>query len=81
MKLYVNQGKEVVSENGIKIPNSKRITSVDELERAMRIGEILGVHIGQGHIEQTVTLIDMLKDKCRWVYTFRYTNNYGNITI
>jgi len=59
------------------------LTSGDivNIERAMRLGDRLGGHIVQGHVDQTAKCIDISQADGSWIYKFQYDNSLNNITI
>ncbi len=55
--------------------------SVVNLERSMKLGERLDGHIVQGHVDQTAICTAIKEADGSWYYTFKYDNEYQNITI
>jgi riboflavin synthase len=55
--------------------------SLVNLERAMKLGERLDGHIVQGHVDQTAICNNVEVLEGSWVFTFRYDDRAGNITI
>ena len=55
--------------------------SVVNLERSMKLGERLDGHIVQGHVDQTATCTTIEEADGSWYFTFKYDNEYQNITI
>ena len=51
------------------------------LERGMKLGARLDGHLVQGHVDQTATCIKASEENGSWVYTFKYDESLGNITI
>ncbi len=51
------------------------------LERGMKLGARLDGHLVQGHIDQTATCTKVTEENGSWVYTFRYDEALGNLTI
>ena len=55
--------------------------SVVNLERSMKLGERLDGHIVQGHVDQTAVCTSVEEADGSWYFTFKYDNEYQNITI
>jgi len=55
--------------------------SVVNLERSMILGERLDGHIVQGHVDQTAVCTSVEEADGSWYFTFKYDNEYQNITI
>lgn len=51
------------------------------LERAMKLGDRLDGHIVQGHVDQIGTCINIEEANGSWIFSFKYDNNLGNVTI
>lgn len=51
------------------------------LERAMVLGNRLDGHLVQGHIDQTGICTDVKEANGSYYYTFKYNDEYKNITI
>tara|TARA_R100001369_G_scaffold29172_2_gene52506 strand:- start:18521 stop:19108 length:588 start_codon:yes stop_codon:yes gene_type:complete len=51
------------------------------LERGMKLGARLDGHLVQGHVDQTATCTKSTEENGSWVYTFRYDEALGNLTI
>jgi riboflavin synthase len=51
------------------------------LERGMKLSDRLDGHIVQGHVDQTGECIFVENKNGSWIYTFKYDNSTGNITI
>ncbi len=51
------------------------------LERGMKLGARLDGHLVQGHVDQTASCIKISDEHGSWVYTFKYDETQGNITI
>ena len=51
------------------------------LERAMKLGDRLDVHIVQGHVDQTGICKSIEEANGSWYFTFEYDSNLNNITI
>lgn len=63
--------------------NLKHISIGDiiNLERAMVLGERLDGHLVQGHVDQTGICTDVQEADGSYYYTFKYEDDYKNITI
>lgn len=61
--------------------NTFKINDVVNLERGMKLGDRLDGHIVQGHVDQTGTCIAIKEENGSWVYTFKYDQSLGNVTI
>ena len=57
------------------------IGNIINLERAMKIDQLLDGHIVQGHVDQTGKCIQIETQSGSWIYTFEYDNSKKNITI
>ncbi len=51
------------------------------LERAMKLGDRLDGHIVQGHVDQVGVCKSISEEKGSWLFTFKYEEEKGNITI
>jgi len=51
------------------------------LERGMMLGSRLDGHIVQGHVDQTAKCTSIKNDKGSWIYSFKYDDATGNLTI
>ena len=51
------------------------------LERAMKLGDRLDGHMVQGHVDQIGTCDTIKEERGSWVYTFKYDESLGNVTI
>ncbi|NND61834.1 MAG: riboflavin synthase [Flavobacteriaceae bacterium] len=58
-----------------------RLHSKVNLERAMKLGDRLDGHIVQGHVDQTGVCSEIENKDGSWIFTFNYSNSFGNITI
>ena len=58
-----------------------RLHSKVNLERAMKLGDRLDGHIVQGHVDQTGVCAEIENKDGSWIFTFNYSNSFGNITI
>lgn len=58
-----------------------QVSSVVNLERAMKLGDRLDGHIVQGHVDQTAECINIKETQGSWLYTFKYDSSLNNITI
>ena len=57
------------------------VGSIVNLERAMKINQLLDGHIVQGHVDQTGQCVSVRNEKGSWIYTFEYDESKKNITI
>lgn len=57
------------------------IGNIINLERAMKIDQLLDGHIVQGHIDQTGKCIQIKTQNGSWIFTFEYDDSKKNITI
>lgn len=57
------------------------INSVVNLERGMKLGDRLDGHIVQGHVDQVGKCIYIKEENGSWVFTFKYDESLGNVTI
>jgi len=57
------------------------IGSKINLERAMKMNARLDGHIVQGHVDQIGTCTDINEVEGSWFYSFKYDNEFNNITI
>ncbi len=55
--------------------------STVNLERSMKLGERLDGHIVQGHVDQTAICTAVEEADGSWYFTFKYDNEFENITI
>lgn len=55
--------------------------SIINLERAMKLGNRLDGHIVQGHVDQTAICKRIEEFDGSWMYTFKYDQDPGNLTI
>jgi len=51
------------------------------LERGMKLGARLDGHLVQGHVDQTAICIKATEENGSWLYTFKYDEGLGNLTI
>lgn len=51
------------------------------LERGMKLGDRLDGHIVQGHVDQTGTCVNVIKENGSTIFTFSYSPMNKNITI
>lgn len=51
------------------------------LERGMVLGSRLDGHIVQGHVDQTAKCTSIKNDNGSWIYSFKYDDTTGNLTI
>ena len=51
------------------------------LERGMKLDARLDGHLVQGHIDQTAICTKATEENGSWVYTFKYDEALGNLTI
>lgn len=51
------------------------------LERGMMLGSRLDGHIVQGHVDQTAKCTSIKNDNGSWIYSFKYDDTTGNLTI
>ncbi|WP_439129487.1 riboflavin synthase [Polaribacter sp.] len=58
-----------------------KISSIVNLERAMKLGDRLDGHIVQGHVDETGTCTDIKNENGSTVFTFNYNSTNNNITI
>jgi riboflavin synthase len=58
-----------------------KIGSLVNLERSMKLEERLDGHIVQGHVDQTAICTKVVEEEGSSYYTFKYNNDYDNITI
>lgn len=58
-----------------------QVGSLVNLERCTRIGDRLDGHIVQGHVDQTAHCVTVEDQQGSWLYTFRYDDSLGNITV
>jgi riboflavin synthase len=70
--------KETLTKSNL---DSLKINDIINLERALKLGDRLDGHIVQGHVDQTAVCIDINEKNGSWFYTFRYSKDFGNITI
>ncbi|WP_299250439.1 riboflavin synthase [uncultured Lacinutrix sp.] len=70
--------KETLEKTNI---GSLQVSSVVNLERAMKLGDRLDGHIVQGHVDQTAECINIKETQGSWLYTFKYDSSLNNITI
>ena len=82
-KINSNNYEVTAIEETIKKTNlgNLNIGSVINLERAMKIDQLLDGHIVQGHIDQTGECSQVKTQNGSWIYTFDYDNSKKNITI
>ena len=82
-KINSNNYEVTAIEETIKKTNlgNLNIGSVINLERAMKIDQLLDGHIVQGHIDQTGECSQVKTQNGSWIYTFEYDNSKKNITI
>ena len=82
-KINSNNYEVTAIEETIKKTNlgNMNIGSVINLERAMKIDQLLDGHIVQGHIDQTGECSQVKTQNGSWIYTFEYDNSKKNITI
>ena len=58
-----------------------KIGSLVNLERSMKLEERLDGHIVQGHVDQTAICTKVVEEEGSTYYTFKYNNDYDNVTI
>ena len=58
-----------------------KIGSLVNLERSMKLEERLDGHIVQGHVDQTAICTKVVEEEGSSYYTFKYNNDYDNVTI
>ena len=51
------------------------------LERGMILGERLDGHLVQGHVDQIGTCIEKISQNGSHIFTFKYDESLGNVTI
>ncbi|MEM7085807.1 MAG: riboflavin synthase [Bacteroidota bacterium] len=51
------------------------------LERAMQLGARLDGHLVQGHVDQIGVCTNIISADGSWIFSFRYDDSLGNITI
>jgi len=51
------------------------------LERSMKMEGRIDGHIVQGHVDQTAECVDVKETDGSWMFTFKYDNKKGNITV
>jgi len=51
------------------------------LERAMLANGRFDGHVVQGHVDQTAICNNIIEEAGSWIFTFKYDQNYGNITV
>lgn len=51
------------------------------LERGMMLGSRLDGHIVQGHVDQTAKCTSIKNNNGSWIYSFKYDDTTGNLTI
>ncbi|WP_290698315.1 riboflavin synthase [Lacinutrix sp.] len=70
--------KETLDKTNI---GSLKVSSIINLERAMKLGDRLDGHIVQGHVDQTAKCIHVEETQGSWLFTFKYDSSLNNITI
>lgn len=60
---------------------SLRVGSEVNLERCTKVGDRLDGHIVQGHVDQTAQCRSVEDQQGSWLYTFRYDDASGNVTV
>lgn len=58
-----------------------KVSSIVNLERAMKLGDRLDGHIVQGHVDETGTCTHIKNENGSTVFTFNYNSTNNNITI
>ena len=58
-----------------------QVGSKVNLERGMKLGDRLDGHLVQGHVDQIGECIGVKEAEGSWIFTFKYSNDYNNITI
>mgnify|MGYP006153606735 CR=1 FL=1 len=61
--------------------NTVSVGDIVNLERAMVLGNRLDGHLVQGHVDQTGVCIEVKEADGSYYYTFKYNDDYKNITI
>lgn len=61
--------------------NSLAIGSKVNLERGMKLSDRLDGHIVQGHVDQIGICVSKKEENGSWIFTFKYSKEYDNITI
>ena len=82
-KVNLNNYEVTAIEETLKKTNLSKlkIGSLINLERAMKINQLLDGHIVQGHIDQTGRCSSVKNENGSWVYSFEYDDLKNNITI
>lgn len=70
--------KETLDKSNLKFVKKDDLIN---LERAMILGARLDGHIVQGHVDQTATCTNIIKEKGSWIFTFEYDTHFNNVTI
>ncbi len=58
-----------------------KINDLVNLERGMKLGDRLDGHIVQGHVDQIGKCVTIKEENGSWIYTFKYDESLGNVTI
>jgi len=61
--------------------NTLQVNDAVNLERGMKLGDRLDGHLVQGHVDQTGKCIAIKEENGSWIFTFKYDETLGNITI
>jgi len=51
------------------------------LERSLKLNNLLDGHLVQGHVDQTAVCMKVAEAEGSWYYTFEYDASKGNITV
>ena len=58
-----------------------KVTSIVNLERAMKLNARLDGHYVQGHVDQIAKCLNVKETDGSWYYEFEYDNTSNNVTI
>jgi len=61
--------------------NTLQVNDAVNLERGMKLGDRLDGHLVQGHVDQTGKCVAIKEENGSWIFTFKYDETLGNITI
>jgi riboflavin synthase len=61
--------------------NSLQTGDLVNLERCMPANGRFDGHVVQGHVDQVGTCLEVVDQNGSWLYTFKYDNSTGNITV
>jgi riboflavin synthase len=70
--------KETLNKTNI---GSLKVSDSVNLERGMKLGDRLDGHLVQGHVDQTATCTNIIKEEGSTVFTFNYDEKNNNVTI